>query len=134
MATIKERLQSAAAHVEHCRGELVKAQNEFDVLYKQATGGRAKKAKTDMPKTLEVNLLDEVDTSPTQIRALLDGEPVRQWSYDDIRLKLPEIPRPSIRVHLYKLQKDGAVKKVGRGKWQAAQEPNVLPMEGRAIL
>lgn len=127
MATIKDRLQSAAAHVAHCKTELVKAQDEFDALYKQVTGIKQRKQKVEAPDLMTQNL-NEVDTSPTHIRAMLDTEPLRQWSLDDIRLKLPEIPRASIRVHLYKLQNDGHARKVGRGKWQSATT-NVVALE-----
>ena len=68
----------------------------------------------------------QIDTNDFQIALLLEAEPERLWGYDDIRSQLPEIPRASIRVYLYKLQKEHKVKKMGRGKWKSLTAEDLL--------
>jgi molecular chaperone DnaK (HSP70) len=116
MATVKEKLQQAAVKVEDARRQLEQAENEFDALFKQVSKG--KKSKTDIGDVPDVDL-STVDTSINQIAALIKGKPDKEWNYDEISAELPSIPRPSIRVFLYKLKDEKQVLKVSRGKWKA---------------
>lgn len=109
MATLKDKLRAAAHLVEKLKEQLYESQREYDRLYQKATG----KAQVTAP-----------NTSADHVASLLEADPSKQWDYDEIAKQLPNVPRTSVRVYLYQLQKERRVKKVGRAKWQAE---NPLP-------
>ena len=120
MASLKEKIQAAAAKVESCKEALKTAQSDFDALFRQAVMGRVKKPKAGGENAeFELASTPNPESSIEQISALLKSEPNKEWNYSEINSRLPSVPRASVRVFLYKLKKDEKAEKTGRGKWKA---------------
>ena len=123
MATVKEKLQQAAVKLEDLRRQVKQAESEFDALFKQVSRGATRKAKNGSPELPLDTDLSTVDTSIEQIAGVMKSQPDKEWHYDDISTALPDVPRTSIRVFLYKLKNEERVQKVGRGKWKYIKTP-----------
>ena len=128
---LKQKLQEAAIEVANLKRMLVEAERNFDALYKQVTSGAKAKKNTPTDGTNDENSQDETIKlfgnmiSPAanftdRIGALLISEPNKEWSYADIKKKLPDVPNTTIPSLLFRLKKNGKAVKSGRGKWKAA--------------
>jgi hypothetical protein len=128
---LKQKLQEAATEVSDLKRMLADAERNFDAIYKQVIGGaKAKKNAPIEPEDVEIatgqeNLLASMYQPSTpnftdSIWALLVSEPDKEWSYGDIKKKLPAIPNTTIPSLLFRLKKNGKAVKMGRGKWKAA--------------
>ncbi len=131
MASLKDKLQAAAVKIAECEQSLRAAKGEFDALFKQASANKARKGKQADPLSQMMENVSATN-SDEQISELLRTEPNREWSYDDIALKLPSIPRSSVRVFLYKLQKEGLAVKIGRAKWRAGTMESLMNQKNLA--
>ena len=123
MASLKQKLEQAALRLAAAKSEFDSARADWDALYKQAvSGGRQRKGGASVGTDQEdqnvfINEGNERNAS-NGILEVLRSNPQKEWNYDEISEKLPSTPRTSIRVFLYKLQKDKKAVKAGRGKWR----------------
>jgi hypothetical protein len=127
MANIKDKLQQAAVRVADLKRQLNLAQDEFDVLYEQVEGGKINQEHAG------VNAEDLTETSIEQVASLLKSNPEKEWGYDELSKELPNIPRTSIRVFLYKLRAENRVLKVARGKWRSKVQVTIKIPERRVV-
>jgi hypothetical protein len=117
MATVKQKFEQAAIELAHAklafaeaRKTLTEAEAKWNAVYRKAVGGGKSKS----------GKVDDIPSGVTeQIVALLKTDIHRDWSYADIQDKLPGVRPASLRALLFKLQKEGQAKKVGRGLWRA---------------
>ena len=127
MATLKDRLQIAAVKLEEAREAVIDAQEEYDALWKQATGGkgrvRATASHEDEPDEAEEAVTKELsnghdpaaDGIPSRIVTSLkkSGKSVTAKSL----AATLSANLVSVRSALYILKKRGSVEKLGRDQW-----------------
>ena len=129
MAGLKQRMEDAGAKLHAAKIAVEQAQAEWDDLFKQAVSGR-RKDKVYVGEPIEDDEVTDfiltnrpVESSAlNQIANVLNSNTEKEWDYAEISASLPGIPRPSIRVSLYRLQHDQKAIKTGRGKWKAAPQ------------
>jgi hypothetical protein len=122
MASLKQKLEQAATKLVEAKSALADAQRDFDSIYRQIASS-SRQRKTDSGSGSETENVTDQDcgqNTTNQILSVLKLVPTKEWGYDEISSRVPGTPRASIRVILYKLQKDGQAMKAGRGKWKAA--------------
>jgi len=111
---LKERLQKAAVVVEKAREALNKAQEEYDLLFKQASEGARSRRNTKQP-------IENKAATPLgledHIYVFLKEQP-NGAHYNTVAEKLNAKPA-TIRAMLYSLKQKGKVERVSRGTWKA---------------
>lgn len=127
---LKQKLEQAAFELGQAKALVAEKQTEYDRLFKLVASG-AKSAR--VPKSTEKAKVES--TLPTtahngnsgtvteQIEHLLQSDPQKEFSYKDVLVKLPIVKKGSVAALLFRLQRDGKAKKVGRGLWKTAH-PN----------
>lgn len=122
MATLKEKFEAATEKVVRIKSELIAAEQERDLVYKQICNGKGKKQQG--PPSPQMSLADtngsELGTSATgRITAVLKSDTSKTFSYEDFYSQIPDVPKPTIRALLFKLGKEKVAEKAGRGQWKA---------------
>ena len=128
---LKQKLQEAAIEVADLKRMLADAERNFDALYKQVTSGAKAKKSSPTEGVNDQSYQDEAikifakafqpaANFTDRIEALLISEPNKEWSYGDIKQKLPDIPNTTVPSLLFRLKKNGKAIKAGRGKWRAS--------------
>lgn len=125
MASLKQKLEQAAIELADAKRILKQKQDAWDLLYRQATGGRASKKESNQSQS-ETGDSGVIGGVTERIVAILASDTSKEWKYKEIHKKLEDVPIPSLRAMMFKLQKDQKAIKAGRGRWKAATVVNLV--------
>lgn len=118
MADLKERFETASEEVVRAKAVLAQAEASRDAIFEQIirTGSRY----SDVHNPPAANgAVKPVKGAAAKILAVLTADASKEWNYQELEQKVPDVPRASIRAYLFKLQRSNRVSKVGRGSWKA---------------
>jgi hypothetical protein len=111
---LKDKFEAATERVVQAKIALASAEAERDLIFNQIAG---------MNKVISLSATVRPLKLPKgqagTLLALLRNEPSKEWTYEELEKKLPEITKQSLRSYLFKLRRKGFVSSTGRGSWKA---------------
>jgi hypothetical protein len=123
MATLAEQIERAALELARAREVFQAAQGKFDALLGQLQQSRKPDSGQQQPTgdTVQDGGNGAPPTRAEQLIALLNTNPDRRWTYEELLPKMGGMKLPALRVLVYTLKKKGKIESSGYGQIKAAK-------------